>query len=119
MVNMAPPFQRKLTSAIDVRAQSATPKLKKRHVERLTRLPTKRLATACWWFIVAKSIRLQTAPMLDFLSLQDANSEIYAHVINKKMWTAWGYLPNAAFIANFRCKPCQDQLIASDSNVNF
>jgi hypothetical protein len=65
-------------------------KLKKRHVEEVTRLPTKRMATACWAFIVAKSTLLKTAPFLDFSSLHGANSKIYQQVIHKSMWTAWG-----------------------------
>jgi hypothetical protein len=54
-------------------ARSAAPahqgpalKVKKRHVESVTRLPTKRMATACWDFIVVKRGWLQTAPLLDF-----------------------------------------------------
>jgi hypothetical protein len=89
-VKTAQPLQRKLTSLADAKARSAVLKLKKRHVERLTRLPTKRMATACWAFIVAKSTPRETAPLLDFLSLQGANIEICKQVIHKSMWTAWG-----------------------------
>jgi len=81
---------RKLTSLADVKARSAVLQLKKRHVERLTRLPTKRMATACWAFIVAKSTVLKTAPLLDFSPLQATNMKIYKQVIHKSMWTAWG-----------------------------
>jgi hypothetical protein len=56
----------------------------------MTRLPTKRLATACWDFIVVKRDRLQTAPLLDFSSLQHANMKIYQQVINKLLWMSWG-----------------------------
>jgi hypothetical protein len=66
----ARPFQRKLKSRSDVKARSAVLKLKKRHVKTLTRLPTKRMATACWAFIVVKSAGPQTAPLLDFTPLQ-------------------------------------------------
>jgi hypothetical protein len=66
------------------------PKTKKRHVERLTRLPTKRLATACWDFIVVKTAGLQTAPLLDFSSLQAANTKIHTQVIHKVLWMSWG-----------------------------
>jgi hypothetical protein len=69
---------------------AARENIKKRHVESMTRLPTKRLATACWDFIVVKTGRLQTAPVLDFLSLQDANSENYQQVIHKCLWMSWG-----------------------------
>jgi predicted Zn-dependent protease len=65
-------------------------KLKKRHVEVVTRLPTKRMATACWAFIVAKSTLLETAPMLDFSSLRAPNIENHPHFIHKSLWTAWG-----------------------------
>jgi len=63
---------------------------KKRHVEVVTRLPTKRMATACWAFIVAKSTLRKTAPLLDFSSLRAANIEIHQQLIHKSMWTAWG-----------------------------
>jgi hypothetical protein len=89
-LNAARPFQRRLASLADAKARSAVLKLKKRHVERLTRLPTKRMATACWAFIVAKSTPLETAPLLDFLSLQCANTEICQQVIHKSMWMGWG-----------------------------
>jgi hypothetical protein len=59
-----------------VKAQSAVPETKKRHVQRETRLPTKRLATACWAFIVAKSAGLEAAPLLVFRPLQAANREL-------------------------------------------
>jgi hypothetical protein len=81
---------RKLTSLADVKARSAVLQLKKRHVERLTRLPTKRMATACWAFIVAKSPAPETAPLLDFSPLQAANMKIHQQVIHKSMWTTWG-----------------------------
>jgi len=64
--------------------------LKKRHVEVVTRLPTKRMATACWAFIVAKSTLLETAPLLDFFSLRAANIENHPQDIHKSMWTACG-----------------------------
>jgi hypothetical protein len=63
---------------------------KKRHVESMTRLPTKRMATACWDFIVVKRARLQTAPLLDFSSLQAANRISHPQFINKWLWMAWG-----------------------------
>jgi hypothetical protein len=56
----------------------------------LTRLPTKRLATACWDFIVVKTAGLQTAPLLDFSSLQPANTKIHQQVIHKVLWMSWG-----------------------------
>jgi hypothetical protein len=67
----------------DVEVGSAVLKLKKRHVELLTRLPTKRMATACWAFIVAKSTLLKTAPVLDFVSLHRANSN-FIHSLSTK-----------------------------------
>jgi len=73
-----------------VKARSAVLKLKKRHVKSLTRLPTKRMATACWAFIVAKSPPLETAPLLDFTPLRVTNSEIYQQFIHKCLWAAWG-----------------------------
>jgi hypothetical protein len=72
-------LQRKLTS------RSAVLELKKRHVERLTRLPTKCLATACWAFIVAKRPRLETAPLLDFTPLHAANMTTYQQFINNAL----------------------------------
>jgi hypothetical protein len=70
--------------------EGTVPDIKKRHVESMTRLPTKRMATACWAFIVAKSTPLKTAPLLDFGSLRDTNSKIHPQYIHKDLWTAWG-----------------------------
>jgi hypothetical protein len=80
----------RLISRSDVKARRAVPESKKRHVERMTRLPTKRMATACWAFIVAKSTLRKTAPLLDFLSLRVPNIEFHPQLIHKSMWTAWG-----------------------------
>jgi hypothetical protein len=74
-------------------------KPKKRHVERLTRLPTKRLATACWDFIVVKRGGLQTAPMLDFLPLQSANRISCAQVMHNDLWMSWGQFWQVLFVA--------------------
>jgi hypothetical protein len=63
--------------------KAARREAKKRHVEVVTRLPTERLATACWAFIVAKSIPLEAAPMLDFRPLQAANREIHQQLIHR------------------------------------
>jgi hypothetical protein len=76
------PLQRKLTSQRDVKARSAMLELKKRHVETVTRLPTKRMATACWAFIVAKSTLRETAPMLHFCPLQSTNIEFHPQVVH-------------------------------------
>jgi hypothetical protein len=65
-------------------------RLKKRHVELLTRLPTKRLATACWDFIVAKSTLRQAAPTLDFFALRPVHSQSYPQFINIRLWMNWG-----------------------------
>jgi hypothetical protein len=83
-------LQRKLTSLAMCGARGALMKLKKRHVEEVTRLPTKRMATACWAFIVAKSTLLETAPLLDFFPLRATNIEINSQLIHKSMWTPWG-----------------------------
>jgi hypothetical protein len=74
----AKPFQRKLTSRSDVKGRRPVLELKKRHVQIETRLPTKRMATACWAFIVAKSTSRKAAPMLVFRSLRGANSKRYS-----------------------------------------
>jgi hypothetical protein len=73
-----------------VKARGAVKKLKKRHVETVTRLPTKRMATACWAFIVAKSTPLKTAPLLDSEPLRAANTVIRQHVIHNALWMYWG-----------------------------
>jgi hypothetical protein len=65
-------------------------KVKKRHVESVTRLPTKRMATACWDFIVVKRDALQTAPLLDFSSLHAANRKNHPQLIHKPLWMDWG-----------------------------
>jgi len=83
-------FSESSQSRSDVKARRAVLKLKKRHDESMTRLPTKRLATACWDFIVVKRTALQTAPLLDFSSLQAANRISHTQVIHKRLWMAWG-----------------------------
>src|SRR4051794_10190721 len=70
----------------DATASRPELKLKKRHVKSLTRLPTKRMATACWAFIVVKTTWLQTAPMLDFSSLQPANSKNHQQLVHRRLW---------------------------------
>jgi len=89
----------RLISRSDVKACKAVPNAKKRHVESVTRLPTKRMATACWDFIVVKTARLQTAPLLDFFSLQAANRIIYQQDIHKPLWMSWGLFQPPRFIA--------------------
>jgi len=73
-----------------VKARSAVLNIKKRHVESMTRLPTKRMATACWDFIVFKRGPLQTAPLLDFSSLHDTNKKFGSQDIHKGLWSRWG-----------------------------
>jgi hypothetical protein len=63
---------------------------KKRRVESVTRLPTKRMATACWAFIVSKATRLEPAPTLDISSLQGTNSKIHQQLIHNRLWILWG-----------------------------
>jgi hypothetical protein len=83
----------------------------------LTRLPTKRLATACWDFIVVKRGGLQTAPMLDFLSLQGANSDIYEHVIHNILWMSWGQFLWSLFVAvSDKKAPREGTILASSRN---
>jgi hypothetical protein len=84
------PLRGRLISRSDVKARRAVPQPKKRHVESMTRLPTKRMATACWDFIVFKRGRPQTAPLLDFASLQTANRENHAQDIHNCLWMSWG-----------------------------
>jgi hypothetical protein len=76
----------------------------------MTRLPTERLATACWAFIVAKTTEPEPAPMLVFWPLQVANRKFYTQLINKPQthlqtagsaalwhWKAWKRQQFAAF----------------------
>jgi hypothetical protein len=92
----------------------ALQEIKKRHVERVTRLPTKRMATACWAFIVAKSTRRETAPLLDFSSLQRANSENYQQVVHKCLWTTWGQFQYVPFVAaTGRKRPVDGSILPS------
>jgi len=72
---------------------------KKRRVETVTRLPTKRMATACWAFIVVKTTPLKTAPVLDFSSLQAANSQIHPQFFHNVLWMGWGLLRCPHFVA--------------------
>src|ERR1019366_4780904 len=87
----ARPLRRTLTSRGEVKRGEATLReTKKRHVERMTRLPTKRMATACWDFIVAKRTLRKAAPMLDFSSLRDANTNFNQQIIHICLWMLWG-----------------------------
>jgi hypothetical protein len=86
----AKPLRRKLTSRSDVKARSAVLEAKKRHVKKPTRLPTKRMATACWAFIVATRIGRKTAPMLDFSALRVANTKTYKQLMHRCLWVFWG-----------------------------
>jgi hypothetical protein len=63
---------------------------KKRRVESVTRLPTKRMATACWAFIVAKATSLEPAPSLDISPLRGTNMKIHQQLIHKRLWMGWG-----------------------------
>ncbi|MDE2627638.1 MAG: hypothetical protein KGL99_10850 [Burkholderiales bacterium] len=84
----------------------------------MTRLPTKRLATACWDFIVVKRARPQTAPLLDFLSLQHANKEIYAQVIHKSLWMSWGQFLHPHFVAKISKSRPKTALIVAAGGGN-
>jgi len=86
----AQPLQRKLTSRRDVKGRSPVLEPKKRHVEEPTCLPTKRMATACWAFIVAKTPLRETAPLLDLWPLQASNRKFHPQLIHKVLWIAWG-----------------------------
>jgi hypothetical protein len=86
----AKPLQRKLTSRSDVKAHRAVLKLKKRHVKEPTRLPTKRMATACWAFIVATRTSRKTAPLLDFSPLRAANRKTFQQLMHRPLWSFWG-----------------------------
>jgi hypothetical protein len=63
---------------------------KKRRVESVTRLPTKRMATACWDFIVAKATPLEPAPTLDISSLRGTNMKLHQQLIHNLLWMHWG-----------------------------
>jgi hypothetical protein len=52
------------------------PGTKKRHVELVTRLPTNRMATACWAFIVAKSSAQESHLKPENSTLQVANTNL-------------------------------------------
>jgi hypothetical protein len=86
-------MRRTLTSGIEVkRGNAARRKAKKRHVEEVTRLPTKGMATACWAFIVAKRPGRETAPALVLRPLQAANKEIHPQLIHMLLWIACGWI---------------------------
>jgi hypothetical protein len=76
-----------------VKPRSGVLKLKKRHVEEVTRLPTKGMATACWASIVAKRPGRETAPALVFRPLQAANKDFHPQLIHKFLWIACGSNP--------------------------
>jgi hypothetical protein len=92
-------------------ASSNASNTKKRHVESMTRLPTKRMATACWDFIVVKRDPLQTAPLLDFSSLQRANRISHPQFIHKCLWMAWGQFQDKAFVVRI------DQMPTSNASI--
>ena len=77
------PLHGRLISRSDVKARSAVPDIKKRHVELMTRLPTERLATACWAFIVAKTSWPKPAPLLVYRPLLGSNMKIYPQSIHR------------------------------------
>jgi len=83
-------LQRKLRSRRDVKRWCGVLQLKKRHVEEVTRLPTKGMATACWAFIVAKRIGRETAPALVSRPLQPANKDFYQQLIHRFLWISCG-----------------------------
>jgi hypothetical protein len=78
-------------SAIHARARRCKVH-KKRRVESMTRLPTKRMATACWAFIVAKATLLEPAPTLDISSLRGTNMKNHQQLIHNALWIGWGHL---------------------------
>ena len=80
-------FRRRLISRSDVKARRAGPDIKKRHVEVVTRLPTERLATACWAFIVVKRTGREAAPVLVFRPLRCANTKNYQQHMHR-FWHA-------------------------------
>jgi hypothetical protein len=82
--------------------KAARREAKKRHVEVVTRLPTERLATACWAFIVAKSIPLEAAPMLDLGPLRAANRKIHQQLIHRSA-RAWAASRESPASGRFRC----------------
>jgi hypothetical protein len=98
----ATPLHGKLISRSDVKARRAVLDIKKRHVEEVTRLPTKGMATACWAFIVAKSIGRETAPALVFRPLQAANKDFLPQLIHKFLWIACGSNPTVTGGRRFR-----------------
>jgi len=71
------------------------------------------MATACWDFIVVKTARLQTAPLLDFFSLQAANRIFYQQDIHKALWMSWGLFQPVRFIAQTgRSDTAKSQIVA-------
>ena len=102
----------RLTSRSDVKAKSALQsdalKLKKRHVELLTRLPTKRLATACWGLILTKTTPLQAAPVLDFFALQVTNRAFHPQIIHNCLWMCWGQVSGRKHPPRAELAPTRD-----------
>jgi hypothetical protein len=98
----------------DAMCRAPAQQAKKRRVQEETRLPTKRMATACWAFIVAKSIPWKAAPMLDFASLWGTNKESYKQIINKSLCVRWGQLHPRSFIVSTTSNPgLRSQILAS------
>src|SRR4029079_8342880 len=91
---------------------------KKRHVEEMTRLPTKRMATACWDFIVFKSPLRKASRGLDFSALQGANT-IFVHRKSTKACGRPGgkFQPRAA--SEEAARPFRPVLIRRASDPRF
>ena len=111
-------FSASSQSRRDEKGRRPVLKLKKRHVESMTRLPTKCLATACWDFIVVKTIALQPAPLLDFSSLQAANRRSYQQVINNRLWMVWGQFQASDVIAQTGVRPPISAPIVASADAN-
>ena len=81
----AKPLQRMLKPQRGMKARSAVLKLKKRHVKVATCLPTERLATACWDFIVAKRTPSEPAPVLVSGPLRVSNINCCIQLIHSQI----------------------------------
>jgi hypothetical protein len=83
-------------------------KQKKGTSKLMTRLPTKRMATACWAFIVVKRTPLETAPLLDFFRCSVPTAKNHPQVIHKALWMIWGQISDPSLLTHHARQAGQD-----------
>jgi hypothetical protein len=108
-------FSESSPSRSDVKAEfaafGAVLKLKKRRVKWVTRLPTERLATACWDPIVAKTTRREPASLLGIRPLQRSDSQFCPQVINRVAGKLFGPILGGLWAFGALNPACRTQIL--------